>query len=104
MKRIRYFLPGILVLFFESCTIDTSGCEKNCDNQLSTCLLVAVNTGTANQSIAIPFVCYQICENCKDNCRVRTSSGSSGGPSARTGGGSGGRSGGGGGHSSGGGG
>ncbi|WP_080634574.1 hypothetical protein [Leptospira weilii] len=75
MKLMRYFLSGILFLFFESCTVDTSGCEKNCEIQLSTCLLVAVNSGTANQSFTVPFVCYQVCDLCKDNCRVKTSSG-----------------------------
>ncbi|WP_081605134.1 hypothetical protein [Leptospira alstonii] len=78
MKLVRYLLPGIIALFFEFCTVDTSGCEKNCEIQLSTCLLVAVNSGTQNQSMAVPFVCYQVCETCKENCRVKTSSGSSG--------------------------
>ncbi|WP_167882473.1 hypothetical protein [Leptospira gomenensis] len=75
MNRLIRLFPFLLFLFLQSCEVDTSGCEKNCDIQFSTCLLVAVNNGTANQSSAVPFICYQICDNCKDNCKVRNSSG-----------------------------
>ncbi|MDV6236120.1 hypothetical protein CH379_010850 [Leptospira ellisii] len=77
MRLSPKFIPFLFFLFLESCDVDTSGCEKNCDIQLSTCLLVAVNSGAANQSLAVPFICYQICDTCKDNCKVRTSSGGS---------------------------
>lgn len=66
--------------------MDTSGCEKNCEAQLSICLLAAINS----ESSAVPLLCYQVCDTCKDNCRLKTSSGSganrgSGGSSGGTG-------------------
>ncbi|WP_025180204.1 hypothetical protein [Leptospira interrogans] len=75
MKYTRYFLPIIFVFFLEYCKIDTSGCEKNCEAQLSICLLAAINS----ESSAVPFLCYQVCDTCKDNCRLKTSSGNGSG-------------------------
>lgn len=62
-------------IFLEYCKIDTSGCEKNCEAQLSICLLAAINS----ESSAVPFLCYQVCDTCKDNCRLKTSSGNGSG-------------------------
>ncbi|MBW0432949.1 hypothetical protein HGB47_04895 [Leptospira yasudae] len=111
MKPLRFFLPGIFILFFESCTIDTTRCEEGCDRQLSACLLVAFQGGQNNQTLPISLLCYELCDMCKDKCGTRSSSngssrtrGPSTGTGSRTGGGSGKSSGGGGGGHSGGGG
>ncbi|EMK03772.1 hypothetical protein LEP1GSC166_3086 [Leptospira kirschneri] len=53
---------------------------------MSICLLAAINS----ESSAVPLLCYQVCDTCKDNCRLKTSSGSganrgSGGSSGGTG-------------------
>ncbi|WP_165781703.1 hypothetical protein [Leptospira adleri] len=99
MKQIRLLGPLILFLFFENCSVDTSHCENGCDQQLSTCLLVALNGQTPSQSVAVSLICYELCSACKNNCSSRSSSGTSTrSPSTRTGGGSSGRSSGGGGH------
>ncbi|XDD50079.1 hypothetical protein AB3N59_17210 [Leptospira sp. WS92.C1] len=96
MKTLKYILPGMIVILFESCTMDTERCEKNCNQDLSICLLVAANSGDTNQSsVAISFLCYQLCEGCKDNCGTGTSRSSSR-TSSRGGSGGGGRSSGGG--------
>ncbi|KXZ23794.1 MULTISPECIES: hypothetical protein [Leptospira] len=86
MKFAHYFLLIIFIFFLEHCKMDTSGCEKNCEAQLSICLLAAINS----ESSAVPLLCYQVCDTCKDNCRLKTSSGSganrgSGGSSGGTG-------------------
>ncbi|OOV40116.1 hypothetical protein B1J93_19850 [Leptospira kirschneri serovar Pomona] len=86
MKFAHYFLLIIFIFFLEHCKMDTSGCEKNCEAQLSICLLAAINS----ESSAVPLLCYQVCDTCKDNCRLKTSSGSGAnrGSGTRTGGGS----------------
>ncbi|MBM9499641.1 hypothetical protein JWG44_05180 [Leptospira sp. 201903071] len=98
MKLKKLLLFGILFIFFEGCSVQTVNCEKGCDEQLSACLLIALNDQTPNQSAAISLICYELCNACKNNCTSRSSSGTSTrSPSTRTGGGSGGRSSGGGG-------
>ncbi|WP_081099814.1 hypothetical protein [Leptospira noguchii] len=74
MKRFYYFLLGVLMLLFGSCASNTTSCEKNCEIQLSTCLLLSTDSQSGNRSAAVPFLCYQMCDTCKDNCRLRTSS------------------------------
>ncbi|WP_206698705.1 hypothetical protein [Leptospira stimsonii] len=102
MKRLRYLLPFICLLFFGDCNVDTAHCENGCDRQLSTCLLIALNGQTPSQSLAVSLICYELCDACKNNCTSHSSSGTSTrSPSTRTGGGSSGRGSSGGGHGSG---
>ncbi|AOP35632.1 hypothetical protein A0128_18355 [Leptospira tipperaryensis] len=100
MKALKLVLMPIVFLFLENCNVDTAHCENGCDQQLSTCLLIALNDQTPAHSMTVSLICYELCDACKNNCTSRSSSGtSSRSPSTRTGGGSSGRSsGGGGGH------